>query len=67
MCNNHKSSVLSSSLALAQENIKKDIGNYLGDKAQSFEHRVAIFGTNNLELNESPRLRSNRRWNIESN
>ena len=45
---------------------KKDIGNRFGHKAQSFEHRVAIFGANNLELNESPRLRSNRRWNVET-
>ena len=44
MCNNHKSSVLSSSLALTLAYMKKkDIGNYFGDKTQSFEHRVAIF------------------------
>ena len=67
MCNNYKSSILSSPLAPTLVYIKIDIGNHFGHKAQSFEHRVAIFGANNLELNESPRLRSNRRWNVESN
>ena len=61
MCYNHKSSKLSSPLAPTLVYIKKDIGNHFGDKAQSFEHRVAIFGANNLKLSESPRLRSKRR------